>query len=150
MSTYQNVPKNCKCSICLNVFEKGYNVTHLNCYHYFHTSCLKTYLIYALNDIEKEKQEAKFHKIRWVYRTVCCPECRQEMTDDQIKELKSFSDKLQIQNEEATEKIAISFKMRRLQENMKVLYEKQRIKGGIIEPKEEVIISLTVGLKFKN
>lgn len=97
---------------------------------------------YALRDIEKEKQEAEFNKIKWLYRTVGCPECRQEITNDEIFELKNFV--ILNQNEETNGKIIISSKMRILQEKMKNLFEKQKAKGGIIEPKEEHIISLNV------
>lgn len=98
---------------------------------------------FTKKDIEKEKIEAEFHKIKWIYRTVSCPECRQEITGEQIKELEQFPG-CQNQNKETNEKIVLSSKMLKLQQNMKILYEKQRKKGGIIEPNDEIIISLNV------
>ncbi|CAF0715040.1 unnamed protein product [Brachionus calyciflorus] len=124
LNSYGNVPKSCKCSICLNNFEDGTKVTHLDCYHYFHTSCLSTFLAYALNDIEDEKREAEMHKIKWKDRTPCCPECRQSMNTSQIEDLKQFNT------------------IRQTQAKMKILFEKQKKAGGIIEPKEDFIIVL--------
>lgn len=78
-----------------------------------------------------------------MHRTVCCPECRQEMTDEQIKELEQYPNSPN-KNEDANEKIVLSSKTLKLQEKMKNLFEKQKMKGGIIESKDELIISLNV------
>lgn len=150
MRTCGNVPKLCKCSICLFEFAKTDQTIHLpSCYHYYHKYCLATHIRYIELDIEAEKLEAKKNKIKWKERSVCCPVCREPINSSIISELNSFNSK-NTSNKEGygdnlkREEIVISDKMRHMQIEMRRLFEKQKLAGGIIENKEQEIIVLNV------
>lgn len=147
MTTYGNVPKSCKCSICLDDFEETSKISHLNCYHYFHSACLATHFEYMTREIEKEKQEAKNNKIVWKVRRVGCPVCREPMTDEQEESMQKFKSQNTIRFEDISkENVCISKKMRQLQKQMNCLYEKQKKLGGIIDRTEPEVIILNVKL----
>lgn len=149
MSECGQVPKSCKCSICLSEFEQNGQMIHLDCYHYFHKLCLLKHVDYVKEDIEREKQDAQFHKIVWKERKIFCPECREPIGDALLDELEHIDrSTLGLLADEFNEKIVISDKMRRLQAKMKTLYDRQKLRGGIIENKEPEVIVLNVRWYF--
>ena len=75
---------------------------------------------------------------------MCCPVCRELIKSDEIAylqnlQLKLKSDALNPLSDFDT-KIDISDKMKKLQKEMKIIYERQKLAGGIIENKEEIIV----------
>ena len=153
MGTCGNVPKLCKCPICLDEFEKAAKTIHLpDCYHYYHKQCLSTHLKFIEAEIEAEKLEAQRHKIKWKERRPTCPICRVDIPDEIIGELHSFySSSSFLKSSDGSgscsssqDLAVVSDKMRRLQLKMKPIFERQKLAGGIIDTKEDEIIVLNV------
>ena len=109
-------------------------------------------MIYQEEMIEAEKFEAKNNKLQWKERLVCCPVCRVNLLNSELEELHKLNDKnmflnsLNECNHDTNDFVFISEKMRKLQVDMKILYEKQKKAGGIIDLNEQEIIVLTVSL----
>lgn len=125
-------------------------------------------MIFMKEDIDKERQEAEKNKLFWKqrsvstyffqgYSVVCiqynliqisCPVCRSTMKPDELEYLNKLRVKNNINlhsNKSDEVEVVITNKMRSLQEKMKILYEKQKNAGGIIDiDKKEEIIILTV------
>lgn len=70
LTNHGNVPNSCKCAICLDGFNQSQSFMRLECYHYFHTYCLKRHVNYMKNEIENEKREAERNKFTWKERYV--------------------------------------------------------------------------------
>lgn len=153
------MPKECKCPICLSLLDKAGATIHLPaCYHYFHTQCLATHIKFVEPEIEAERAEAERNMLKWKERQPVCPVCRVPMTSDILDELRSFkgplglsSDRISSSSEvnrsndnNNSDLIFITEKMRSMQVKMRALYERQRLAGGIIENNEAEIIVLTV------
>ncbi len=96
-------------------------------------------------EIDRERAEAFQNKIKWKKREVICPVCREPIAEKLSSDLKNLHDCPPIVESDQQELIVISDKMRRLQIEMKNLFEKQKQAGGIIDlsVKDEIII-LTV------
>lgn len=143
-----NVPKSCNCAICLYDFDQNQtkSIIGLQCYHYFHMKCLQRHVDYMQADIDKERNEAERNKLRWKSRSVSCPICRKEMALNEITQLKDFaSQQKAVKKQEeslSAEVVIISDRMRRMQHDMRVLYEKQLKIDGIILPKVDEVIVL--------
>ena len=97
-------------------------------------------------EIEQEKAEALANKIKWKQREVICPVCREAISEKLLCDLDNL-DKCPpiVESAGPQESIVISEKMRRIQIEMKNLFEKQKQAGGIIDlnVKDEIIV-LTV------
>ncbi len=149
LSKFGNIPRSCKCSICLAEFYDKDTVINLECYHYFHKYCLVRHVIFMKKDIDREKAEALANKIRWNKREVICPVCRMPINEKLLSNLGDLDKCPPIAESGQEELIVISEKMRRIQIEMKNLLEKQRQAGGIIDlsVKDEIIV-LSVRNKY--
>ena len=76
---------------------------------------------------------------------ISCPVCREAIKDEELNDLNECKNNISSISGNS-ETYVISSKMRQIQDKMKILFEKQKLKGGIIdidEKKQDVII-LTV------
>jgi hypothetical protein len=107
---------------------------------------LKKYFTFSEREIEKERSEALKNKVKWKERNICCPVCREPMIKPELDELKLLNLDKDVDSrlENASERVVISSKMRTIQKEMKKLFEKQKLAGGIIDNKEGEIIVLNV------
>ena len=99
--------------------------------------------------IEAEKIEAQNNRLTWKERLVCCPVCRENLQAVELEELHRFKESTHLANNSFNRNgsgdiVVISEKMRKLQIDMKILYEKQKNAGGIIDLSESEVIVLTV------
>ncbi|CAF0835575.1 unnamed protein product, partial [Didymodactylos carnosus] len=68
------------CSICLSPMHDRKQIIRTQCYHYYHMSCLASYVTYKKLELEKEYNEAKrngFYIKKGFLNDVDCPVCRQ-------------------------------------------------------------------------
>jgi len=102
-------------------------------------------MIYMKEDIDKERLEAETNKLKWKQRSISCPVCRNPMKQDEIDHLNQLKLRNNITIEQVVdnESIIISHTIRSMQNRFKLLFEKQKIAGGIIEDKKEEIIILS-------
>jgi hypothetical protein len=70
LTNHGDIPNSCVCAVCLYNFDNNQNFMRLECYHYFHTSCLVKHINYMKNEIETEKCEASRNKMHWKPRYV--------------------------------------------------------------------------------
>ena len=128
-------------------------MSYLDCYHYFHSNCLKTHFVYSQKLIAKEKSEAIENKLKWIDRKVSCPVCREPLKGADIeclKKLNVVNVPVSTSNDNffGSEKVVISEKIRKMQRDMNALFEKQKLAGGIIDNTEPEIIVLNVSFFF--
>lgn len=143
LSNLGTIPKSYKCSICLDELTKSDGVFTLDCYHYFHSACLKQHLSYMEREIESERAEAVRNKLKWSERQVNCPVCREPMKSSQVADLKLVNDSSTSHSFHPVQ-IIISDRTRRLQREMRQLFERQKLCGGIIDTSNDEIIILNV------
>ncbi|CAL8316743.1 unnamed protein product [Arctogadus glacialis] len=133
--TESNIPHG-NCVICLYGFKASEAFTKTSCYHYFHSHCLGRYVTHSEEEIrqrQKEQEQDKTqHRAERQGLMVVCPVCREPLTYD-AGQLLSSPAPLFPQQEGAAMGTDFVQKWRELQE----LLERQRAKGGIIDPDVE-------------
>ncbi|XP_068193666.1 E3 ubiquitin-protein ligase RNF25 isoform X2 [Antennarius striatus] len=133
--TESNIPHG-NCVICLYGFQEGEAFTKTSCYHYFHCHCLGRYVSHSESELRQREKELEEDKTRDGAApqelTVVCPVCREPLTYDVDQLLSSPAPQLPELDGAA---IGSSFQQKWL-ELQKVL-ERQRSKGGVIDPDEE-------------
>ncbi|XP_070779966.1 E3 ubiquitin-protein ligase RNF25 [Enoplosus armatus] len=133
--TESNIPHG-NCVICLYGFKEGETFTKTSCYHYFHCHCLGRYVSHSESELrqrEKELEEDKTrHRTDYQELTVVCPVCREPLTYDVDQLLSSPAPQLPELDE-----AAIGSKFQQKWCELQKLLERQRSKGGIIDPEVE-------------
>uniref|UniRef100_A0A1A8LDA8 E3 ubiquitin-protein ligase RNF25 n=2 Tax=Nothobranchius pienaari TaxID=704102 RepID=A0A1A8LDA8_9TELE len=133
--TESNIPHG-NCVICLYDFKEGEAFTKTSCYHYFHSHCLGRYASHSERELRQRKRELEEDKTRdktdHQELTVLCPVCREPLMYDIDQLLSSPAPQLP-ELDEAAVGSDFQQKWRELQK----LLEKQRSKGGIIDPEVE-------------
>ncbi|XP_037544369.1 E3 ubiquitin-protein ligase RNF25 [Nematolebias whitei] len=133
--TESNIPHE-NCVICLYGFKEGEAFTKTSCYHYFHSHCLGRYASHAERELRVREKELEEDKTRdrtlQQDLTVACPVCREPLTYD-LRQLLSAPAPQLPQLDEASVSSDFQQKWRELQK----LLDKQRAKGGLIDPEEE-------------
>uniref|UniRef100_A0A8C5FPV5 Ring finger protein 25 n=1 Tax=Gadus morhua TaxID=8049 RepID=A0A8C5FPV5_GADMO len=133
--TESNIPHG-NCVICLYGFKESEAFTKTSCYHYFHSHCLGRYVTHSEEEVrqrQKEQEQDKTqHRAERQGLMVVCPVCREPLTYD-AGQLLSSPAPLFPQQEGAAMGTDFVQKWRELQE----LLERQRAKGGIIDPDVE-------------
>ncbi|KAJ3601662.1 hypothetical protein NHX12_032630 [Muraenolepis orangiensis] len=133
--TESNIPHG-NCVICLYGFKEGEAFTKTSCYHYFHSHCLGRYVTHSEEEIcelQKEREQDKTqHRADQQELAVVCPVCREPLTYDADQLLSCPAPHFPKQ-EEAEKGTDFRQKWCELQE----LLERQRAKGGIIDPDVE-------------
>ncbi|XP_041831826.1 E3 ubiquitin-protein ligase RNF25 [Melanotaenia boesemani] len=133
--TESNIPHG-NCVICLYGFKEGETFTKTSCYHYFHSHCLGRYVSHSereLHQLEKELEEDKTRDgTKYQELTVVCPVCRETLMYDVDQLLSSPAPQLPELDEAA---IGSDFQQKWCK--LQKLLEKQKSKGGIIDPEVE-------------
>uniref|UniRef100_A0A8C5E5D8 E3 ubiquitin-protein ligase RNF25 n=1 Tax=Gouania willdenowi TaxID=441366 RepID=A0A8C5E5D8_GOUWI len=128
MLTESNIPHG-SCAICLYGFKEEEAFTKTCCYHHFHSHCLGRYVRHSERELLLREQELKEDKTRDSPHpqelSVVCPVCREPLTYNVDQLLSCPAPKLP--------DVTTHLRWRELQK----LLEKQRSKGGIIDPEEE-------------
>ncbi len=87
---------------------------------------------------------------------VSCPVCRNSLTKPEIDYFHKLKQKTRLNHLNSNinigfESFVISDKMRQMQNSMRIIYEKQRLAGGIIEENKNEIIMIAVSFnQLKN
>ncbi|XP_068605796.1 E3 ubiquitin-protein ligase RNF25, partial [Brachionichthys hirsutus] len=133
--TDSNVPHG-NCVICLHGFQEDEVFTKTSCYHYFHCHCLGRYVSHSESELRQRERELEEDKTRAGAApqelTVVCPVCREPLTYDVDQLLSSPAPQLPELDEAA---IASGFRLKWLK--LQKVMERQRSKGGVIDPDEE-------------
>ncbi|KAH9512907.1 hypothetical protein Btru_036982 [Bulinus truncatus] len=134
--TEGNIP-HCPCVVCLEHFHEHDSFHRTSCYHYFHSACLYKYVQHTLAQLEEEKKEVlerrHLEPDNSNQRAIVCPLCRTAL-DDTLLSVTWSDDGLQDENED---KFIIPPELREQQRKMAEIYERQKAKGGIIDPELE-------------
>ncbi|XP_034448534.1 E3 ubiquitin-protein ligase RNF25 [Hippoglossus hippoglossus] len=133
--TESNIPHG-NCVICLYGFKEGETFTKTSCYHYFHSHCLGRYASHSEKELRQREKELEEDKTRertdYQELAVVCPVCREPLAYDVAQLLSSAEPHLPELDEAA---IGSNFQQKWV--GLQKLREKQRSKGGIIDPEEE-------------
>ncbi|CAL9692821.1 unnamed protein product [Knipowitschia caucasica] len=132
--TESNIPHG-NCVICLYDFKEGETLTKTLCYHYFHSHCLGRYIRHSEQELQQRQKEMEEDKTRDAHTqelSVVCPVCREPLDYD-VSHLLSCPAPLLPEVNEALMTSEFQLKWNELQR----ILDKQRNKGGIIDPEEE-------------
>ncbi|XP_077475304.1 E3 ubiquitin-protein ligase RNF25 [Stigmatopora argus] len=131
--TESNIPHG-NCVICLYGFKEGEAFSKTRCYHYFHSHCLGRYAGHSEEENGLRRREMAEDKtaVQNQELTVACPVCREPLTYD-LDQLMASAAPQQQPELDAAIRSDFQQKWRELE---KVL-ERQRCRGGIIDPEEE-------------
>ncbi|XP_069381686.1 E3 ubiquitin-protein ligase RNF25 [Paralichthys olivaceus] len=133
--TESNIPHG-NCVICLYGFKEGETFTKTSCYHYFHSHCLGRYASHSETELRQRERELEEDKTRertdYLELAVVCPVCREPLAYDVDQLLSSAAPQLPELDE-----AAIGLNFQRKWVGLQKLLEKQRSKGGIIDPEVE-------------
>ncbi|XP_003976983.2 E3 ubiquitin-protein ligase RNF25 [Takifugu rubripes] len=133
--TESNIPHG-SCAICLYDFKEGEAFTKTSCYHYFHCHCLGRYVRHSESELRQREKELEEDKSRTRMDcqdlTVVCPVCREPLIYDVDQLLSAPAPQLP-----EVDEAAISSSFRQKWVELKKLLERQRSKGGIIDPEVE-------------
>ncbi|XP_070703247.1 E3 ubiquitin-protein ligase RNF25 [Pempheris klunzingeri] len=133
--TESNIPHG-NCVICLYGFKEGETFTKTSCYHYFHCHCLGRYVSHSESELRQREKELEEDKTRdrtdHQELTVVCPVCREPLIYDVDQLLSSPAPQLPELDEAA---IGSHFQQKWCE--LQKLLERQRSKGGIIDPEVE-------------
>ncbi|KAE8282735.1 E3 ubiquitin-protein ligase RNF25 [Larimichthys crocea] len=110
--TESNIPHG-SCVICLYGFKEGETFTKTNCYHYFHCHCLGRYVSHSESELRQREKELEEDKTR------------DRADDEELTVLPEL------------DKAAIGSNFQQKWRELQKLLERQRSKGGIIDPEEE-------------
>ncbi|XP_049417958.1 E3 ubiquitin-protein ligase RNF25 [Epinephelus fuscoguttatus] len=133
--TESNIPHG-NCVICLYGFKEGETFSKTNCYHYFHSHCLGRYASHSEMELRQREKELEEDKTRertdYQELTVVCPVCREPLSYSLDQLLSSPAPQLPEMDEAA---IGSTFQQKWCE--LQKLLERQRSKGGIIDPEVE-------------
>ncbi|XP_035471738.1 E3 ubiquitin-protein ligase RNF25 isoform X1 [Scophthalmus maximus] len=134
--TESNIPHG-NCVICLYGFKEGETFTKTSCYHYFHSHCLGRYARHSEQELRQREKELEEDKTRdWTHSqelmAVVCPVCREALSYDVDQLLSSPAPQLP-ELDEST----IGSKFQQKWVELRKLLERQRSRGGIIDPELE-------------
>ncbi|KAL2101156.1 hypothetical protein ACEWY4_002917 [Coilia grayii] len=133
--TESNIPHG-NCVICLYGFKDGEAFTKTSCYHYFHSHCLGRYVSHSemeLREREKEIEEDKSRgRLDEEKLEVVCPVCREALACDVDVLLSSPAPASPEMTEEV---VAVEFRQKWVE--LQRILERQRQKGGVIDPEVE-------------
>uniref|UniRef100_A0A8C2CVS0 E3 ubiquitin-protein ligase RNF25 n=1 Tax=Cyprinus carpio TaxID=7962 RepID=A0A8C2CVS0_CYPCA len=133
--TESNIPHG-NCVICLYGFKEGEVFTKTSCYHYFHSHCLGRYITHSemeLKDRERELEEDKTRdRTEEEDLAVVCPVCREPLTYD-LDALLCSPAPVFTQQEDAV----IGGEFKKKWAALQKILERQKEKGGVIDPEAE-------------
>ncbi|XP_056262511.1 E3 ubiquitin-protein ligase RNF25 isoform X2 [Pseudoliparis swirei] len=133
--TESNIPHG-NCVICLYGFKEGETFSKTSCYHYFHSHCLGRYASHSERELLQREKELQEDKTRGgpaqQELTVVCPVCREPLTYDVDQLLRCPAPQLP-ELDGAAIGSTFQHKWRKLQK----LLERQKARGGVIDPEAE-------------
>ncbi|KAL6102412.1 rnf25 [Pungitius sinensis] len=133
--TESNIPHG-NCVICLYGFKEGETFSKTSCYHYFHSHCLGRYARHSEQELRLREKELEEDKTRERAErqelTVVCPVCREPLTYDVDQLLCSPAPQ-----PPELDQAAIGSHFQQKWFELQKLLERQKSKGGIIDPEEE-------------
>ncbi|XP_077386948.1 E3 ubiquitin-protein ligase RNF25 [Festucalex cinctus] len=131
--TESNIPHG-NCVICLYGFKEGESFSKTRCYHYFHSHCLGRYARHSEEEIRLRQQEMADDKTATQHQelTVVCPVCREPLTYDLDQLMASAAPQLP-----ELDGAAIRSDFRQKWRELEKVLERQRCRGGVIDPEEE-------------
>ncbi|XP_051010040.1 E3 ubiquitin-protein ligase RNF25 isoform X2 [Acomys russatus] len=129
--TDNNIPHG-QCVICLYGFQEKEAFTKTPCYHYFHCHCLARYIQHMEQELKTQgREQERHHGVSKQAVGVQCPVCREPLVYD-LASLKAAPEPQQ-----PMELYQPSAESLRQQEELKLLYQRQQEKGGIIDLEAE-------------
>ncbi|XP_028268131.1 E3 ubiquitin-protein ligase RNF25 [Parambassis ranga] len=133
--TESNIPHG-NCVICLYGFKEGEAFTKTSCYHYFHSHCLGRYVCHSEKELRQREKELEEDKTRDrtvdQELTVVCPVCREPLKYNLDQLLLS-----PVPQQPELDKAAIGSDFQQKWFELQKLWERQKSKGGIIDPEVE-------------
>ncbi|KAG5279978.1 hypothetical protein AALO_G00083610 [Alosa alosa] len=133
--TESNIPHG-NCVICLYGFKDGEAFTKTSCYHYFHSHCLGRYVSHSEMELREREREIEEDKSRGRMDgeelAVVCPVCREPLACDVDALLSSPAP---VSPETAGAVVGADFRQKWVE--LKRIWERQRQRGGIIDPEVE-------------
>ncbi|KAF7665685.1 hypothetical protein LDENG_00134020 [Lucifuga dentata] len=133
--TESNIPHG-NCVICLYGFKEGETFTKTSCYHYFHSHCLGRYVSHSETELRQREKELEEDKTReradQQELIVMCPVCREPLMYDIEQLLSSPAPHLP-----EVDGAAVGLDFQQKWSKLQKILERQRAKGGIIDPELE-------------
>uniref|UniRef100_A0ACB8G2T8 E3 ubiquitin-protein ligase rnf25 n=1 Tax=Sphaerodactylus townsendi TaxID=933632 RepID=A0ACB8G2T8_9SAUR len=130
--TDNNIPHG-QCVICLYGFKENEAFTKTPCYHYFHSHCLASYAVHMEEEIraQRNEREQTLTSLPKEEVEVQCPVCREPLVYD-LATLQAAAPPQQ-----PMEVYCPDAKTLQHREQLRLIYQKQQEKGGIIDPEAE-------------
>ncbi|KAM9123132.1 E3 ubiquitin-protein ligase RNF25 [Pangshura tecta] len=130
--TNNNIPHG-QCVICLYGFQEREAFTKTQCYHYFHSHCLARYAQHMEEEIHVQQEEREQHLAPPSKQGVGvqCPVCRETLIYD-LSALQAAPPP-----QHPVEPYRPDAKVLQTQEELRIIYQRQQKKGGIIDPEAE-------------
>ncbi|XP_066489148.1 E3 ubiquitin-protein ligase RNF25 [Tiliqua scincoides] len=130
--TDNNIPHG-QCVICLYDFQENEAFTKTSCYHYFHSHCLASYTEHMEKEIraQRKEREQSLESLPKKEFEVPCPVCREPLVYD-LATLQAAAPPQQPM--EVYQPDAQTLQHR---EQLRLIFQRQQEKGGIIDPEAE-------------
>ncbi|NXG71328.1 RNF25 ligase, partial [Baryphthengus martii] len=130
--TDNNIPHG-QCVICLYGFQEREAFTKTQCYHYFHSHCLARYAQHMEEEILMQQEEREQHLAPSPKQEegVQCPVCRETLVYD-LCALKAAPPP-----QHPLEPYRPDAKTLQHREELRLIFQRQQEKGGIIDPEAE-------------
>ena len=136
------------CAICMNLITDRADVIRTNCDHFYHRTCLASYVRTKKVELEEKYREMKvngFRIERDFRQDIEDPVCRQIIASTVIERLPTDVPLEHRQDQEENRHLIehLSPRMRQWQERTQALFQQQKEKGGIIDldRSQEIIFS---------
>ncbi|XP_077176835.1 E3 ubiquitin-protein ligase RNF25 isoform X2 [Paroedura picta] len=120
-------------AILYELIEENEAFTKTPCYHYFHSRCLASYATHMEEEIraQRREREQSLTSLPKEEVEVQCPVCREPLVYD-LATLQAAAPPQQ-----PMEKYCPDAKTLQLREQLRLIYQRQQEKGGIIDPEAE-------------
>lgn len=136
LESAQNWPS-AVCPVCLNNLTRDIPSLCTHCDHFIHKYCFVNYIDYSKREMIRQLNEWPSDMKHKVDQSLRCPVCRVELTEEDFREADQDEITEQIKPAEEADWYFDWDGWRKHQQELSVIYEKQRIKGGIIDLEEE-------------
>uniref|UniRef100_A0A6J0TND5 E3 ubiquitin-protein ligase RNF25 n=1 Tax=Pogona vitticeps TaxID=103695 RepID=A0A6J0TND5_9SAUR len=130
--TDNNIPHG-QCVICLYGFQENEAFTKTLCYHYFHSHCLASYAEHMEKEIRAQREERAppLTPLPKEEIEVPCPVCREPLVYDLATLQAAPAPQQPVEIYQPDTQTLLH------REQLRLIYQKQQEKGGIINPEEE-------------
>ncbi|XP_041094660.1 E3 ubiquitin-protein ligase RNF25 [Polyodon spathula] len=131
--TNNNVPYG-QCVICLYSFQDSDALTRTGCYHHFHSHCLGRYIQHSEREREERRREERRDRTGGCEEEemkVLCPVCREPFTYDLAALERTPAPQFPV------EEFTVGEELRKRWAELTKILERQRERGGVIDPEAE-------------